>query len=189
MIVTALLAGACGSESEPLGPIGSVPQATTTTNPYAVPAVIDEAYVNRVLAGLEQAVGQVTRLIVGSRSLPPEVLDRLKVIYLDDGLLQFVLDIYQTDLLNGFEGVRPNPGNRVTTVIELLSVDQRCVFAKVRTDASAVSLKSGAIYEQWIGIVPIDVAPPTSFNATTWGFIYEGADENHSAPSDPCAER
>jgi hypothetical protein len=31
--------------------LATVPAPTTTTNPYAVPAVIDAAYVNRVLAG------------------------------------------------------------------------------------------------------------------------------------------
>ena len=33
--------------------LATVPAPTTTTNPYAVPAVIDAAYVNRVLAGLD----------------------------------------------------------------------------------------------------------------------------------------
>ena len=61
LVVAALLATACGDKDEPLGPIGSVPQATTTTNPYAVPEVIDEAYVNRVcLAGSLDQCGQVS---------------------------------------------------------------------------------------------------------------------------------
>ena len=37
--------------------LATVPAPTTTTNPYAVPAVIDAAYVNRVLAGLDAADG------------------------------------------------------------------------------------------------------------------------------------
>ena len=35
---------ACGGKDEPLVPTATVPQGTsTTTNPYAVPPVIDEA--------------------------------------------------------------------------------------------------------------------------------------------------
>ncbi len=180
------LGPACADKSEPLGPTATVPRATTTTNPYAIPAVIDEAYVNRVLAGLDQAVGDVTRLIVGSKTFPPEAVDRLKVIYLDDGLLQLAVDTYQRDLLRDLEGIRSDPGNRRTTVTELLTVGPRCVFAKVRTDASAVAVTPDATYEQWVGLVPLDEKPPASFNATGWGFIYEGFTREISAPDDPC---
>ena len=87
VLVAALATGvACGGKDEPLGPTATVPQATTTTNPYAVPPVIDEAYVNRVLAGLDQAVGDVIRLVVSSRTLSPEALDRLRTIYVGDAL-------------------------------------------------------------------------------------------------------
>ncbi len=78
VVALLLLSAACGGKDEPLGPIGSVPQATTTTNPYAVPEVIDEAYVNRVLAGLDQAYGDLTRLIVSTENIVPEAIDRLK---------------------------------------------------------------------------------------------------------------
>ena len=100
-VVVAALLTSCAGKEEPLGPAATVPRGTTTTNPYAIPPVIDEAYVNRVLAGLDQAVGDVTRLIVATRTVPPEAIDRLKVIYLDAGLLQLVVDTYQHDLLGG----------------------------------------------------------------------------------------
>ncbi len=187
-VVVAALLTSCGGREEPLGPTATVPQGTTTTNPYAIPAVIDAAYVNRVLAGLDQAVGDVTRLIVATRTVPPEAIDRLKVIYLDRGLLQLVVDTYQHDLLGGLEGVRPDPGNRRTTVTELLTVKPRCVFARVQTDASAVALSPSSMREQWVGIIHMETAPPVSFNATRWGYIYEGFDRDLPVPSDPCDE-
>ena len=174
VVVAALLAGACGGKDEPLGPTATVPQGTTTTNPYAVPAVIDEAYVNRVLAGLDQAVGDVTRLVVLNRTLPPEAIDRLRVIYVDDGLLQLVVDTYEHDLLSGLEGVRPNPGNRRTTVTELLTVKPRCIFAKVHTDVSAVALRSGAMVDQWVGLVPMET-PPQSASMRLAGDLFTKA--------------
>ncbi len=86
MAVALLVLAACGGDKEPLGPTATVPQPTTTTDPYAVPAVIDEAYVNRVLAGLDQAVGDIVRLVVSTRDIPPEVIDRLKAMYVGDAL-------------------------------------------------------------------------------------------------------
>lgn len=64
----ALAASACSSSTgaarPPSATVGTETPRTTTTNPYAVLAVIDTAYVNRVLAGLDAAVGGVTRLVV-----------------------------------------------------------------------------------------------------------------------------
>ena len=79
LLVGLVVLGACGGgDDDALGPTATLPQATTTTDPYAVPAVIDEAYVNRVLAGLDQAVGEVTRLVVSlSRfRLRPSIVSR-----------------------------------------------------------------------------------------------------------------
>ncbi|MFN2504089.1 MAG: hypothetical protein ABR540_07650, partial [Acidimicrobiales bacterium] len=47
----------------PSATVGTEAPSTTSADPYAVPAVIDEAYVNRVLAGLDAAVGEVVRLV------------------------------------------------------------------------------------------------------------------------------
>src|SRR5205085_10070389 len=83
-MATAPILTACAGKSEPLVPTATVPVATTTTNPYAVPEVIDEAYVNRVLAGLDAAVGDMLRLVVSARTIPPEALERLRALYIGD---------------------------------------------------------------------------------------------------------
>ena len=36
-VVVATLLTSCGGKEEPLGPTATVPQGTTTTNPYAIP--------------------------------------------------------------------------------------------------------------------------------------------------------
>jgi hypothetical protein len=62
----ALLLGACGGgdDDEALPPPPSIAEPTTVpADPYAVPAVIDAAYVNRVLEGLDAAVGDVVRIV------------------------------------------------------------------------------------------------------------------------------
>ncbi|MEA2973796.1 MAG: hypothetical protein QOG82_2254 [Actinomycetota bacterium] len=190
LVVAALLASACGDKDEPLGPTATVPQGTTTTNPYAVPAVIDEAYVNRVLAGLDQAVGDLTRLIATSQALPPEVLERLRSIYIDEDQFQFEIQLFQSSLGRGFEGIRPDPGNRVTTVTELIHVAVECVFAKVDMDTSAVATTPNPAFRtRWIAIAPLPDERIALGNVTGWGLIYEGFGPDGTAPSDPCAER
>ena len=189
VLVAMLAAGvACGGKDEPLGPTATVPQATTTTNPYAVPQVIDEAYVNRVLAGLDQAVGDITRLVVGSRTLSPEALDRLRTIYVDDSL-ELSIRGFQNDVRADFAGYRQPPGNKTTTVTELISARPTCIFAKVNKDFSAVGVDPDpSLATQWVALVPSGtVLDPSGFNPTRWVFVYDGFRQDRSAPPDPCA--
>jgi hypothetical protein len=183
-----LLSGACGSKEEPLGPTATVPQATTTTDPYAVPAVIDEAYVNRVLAGLDQAVGDVTRLVVSSRTIPREAVERLKALYVGRSL-QLSVDLYQDDIFNNFEGYRESPGNQATTLVRLIDVNPGCIFAQVNTDFSAVSLyPDPALSNAWVALVPLDDSQdPNGYNPTRWAFASEGFRKDLSQPENPCA--
>lgn len=78
--------------------LATEPPRTTTTNPYAVPAVIDVAYVNRVLLGLDAAVGDIVRLIIQTRNIPPEALDRLSAVYAEPNRLQRSIDGFQRDI-------------------------------------------------------------------------------------------
>jgi hypothetical protein len=187
-----VLATACSGARRADGPTATVrtePETTTTTNPYAVPAVIDAAYVNRVLAGLDQAVGDVVRLVVRSRTLPPEAVDRLRALYSDPAALQFEIDLLQDSLADGLAGVRPDPGNVRTNVVQLLTVKPRCLFVKVSRDSSAVAVTPDPrLSTQWMAVVPARTADgPSALNPTGWTLIYEGYQRDLSAPPDPCA--
>jgi len=189
VVAAGLLVGACRDEEEPLGPTATLPQGTTTTNPYAVPAVIDEAYVNRVLAGLDQAVGDVVRLVVSSRTIPPEALDRLQAIYVGDAL-QLEVDNFQRDLFENFVGYRENPGNKTTTVTDLIEVSETCIFAQVNKDFSAVSFDPDPAFStQWVALVPLEsTRDPMNYNRTRWVYTYDGFRGDLSAPPNPCAD-
>ncbi len=178
---------ACGGASEPLGPTATVPQATTTTDPYAVPAVIDEAYVNRVLAGLDKAFGDITRIVVETRTVPPEVIKRLDAMYI--GLLvQGHIDLFQANLRSGVEGYKQPPGDHHSVVTSLISIKPSCIFAQISRDASAVVESPDLRFAtQWVALVPADPAlDPQGFNKTTWAFLYEGFPRDFSQPEDPC---
>jgi hypothetical protein len=168
--------------------VATEPPTTTTTNPYAVPAVIDAAYVNRVLAGLDAQMGDVIRLVFDTRTIPREAYDRMRAIYYDDQGLQLAIDGFQRSMRNGFAGYRPEPGNIVSKVDQILSAATTCIFVQVSRDYSAIGLQSTTRDIQWIALRPlIPQRDPQQFNQTNWSFSYEGYTETRSRPTDQCA--
>lgn len=168
--------------------VATDPPTTATTKPYAVPAVIDVAYVSRVIAGLDAAMGDVTRLVLSTKTIPPEAYDRLRAIYGDDNGLQLAIDTFQSDMRRGFVGYQPNPGNKVTTITQLVSASPACVFARVTRDYSAVGINARTADTQWIAIKPLDrTRDPNRSNPTSWAFAYEGYPPDRAQPPDPCA--
>lgn len=194
LVVVGLLGAACGGSDDraDLGPTATVPEApssTTTTNPYAVPEVIDVAYVNRVLAGLDQAVGEVVRLVVKTKTIPPEAVERLKALYVGE-FLQLTIDGFQKDMRNGFAGYQASPGNKKTTVAGLRSARSDCIFAEVRRDFSEVSLDPNPqLSTQWVALTQSGNSDGNGYhyNPTLWRFKYDGFQPGFVAPKDPCA--
>lgn len=188
----ALASAACSSSptdtarSSPT--VRTEPPTTTTTNPYAVPAVIDAAYVNRVLAGLDAALGDVTRLVVRTRTIPREAYDRLRAIYADSDFLQIAIDGFQLDMQSNFSSYKPLPGDRKSTVTELISARLDCIFAQVRRDYSEVGVKPSAdLNVQWIGLKPLNQdGDSKTYNPTSWAYIYDGYPASRTQPRDPC---
>jgi hypothetical protein len=187
--VAATLITACSNDSK-AGPTATVPAGTPTTaatDPYAVPEVIDEAYVNRVLAGLDQAVGDVTRLVVETKTIPPEAVERLKTLYTGE-FLQLQLDAFQQVMRDDFVGFRDPIGNQKTSVTELITARSDCVFAEVFRDYSAVGTSADpALGRLWIGLRPLNLGENIQqYNPTPWRFVYDGSPEDLAQPADPC---
>jgi hypothetical protein len=194
--ICALLLSACADRpATPEVPSATVQTApattatTATTNPYDVPAVIDVAYVNRVLAWLDQFEGDIARSIMSSRSLKADDVARLRAIHASDGAFQVALDAIQFDIRSGFSGALPNPGATRTVVIEILSAKSSCIYVKVDRDYTAVaSNPNPSLRTQWVALRRID-PPISSYNATGWGYQLNGGafGARPTAPAtDPC---
>ena len=169
--------------------LATVPAPTTTTNPYAVPAVIDAAYVNRVLAGLDAVTGGVVRTVYDTRTITPEALERLKAVYASPEFLQLFIDGLQIDLRGGFKNYRPQIGNRSSVVTQVITARQECVFVQVHRDYSAISTDTSAVVNpQWIALRRTD--PNTDVkrhNPTLWSVVYDGFNRDRAQPRNPCA--
>ncbi|MDQ6929018.1 MAG: hypothetical protein M3159_10235, partial [Actinomycetota bacterium] len=117
LAAVAMLAS-CSRDPAPSASSATVPttaRPTTTTDPYAVPQVIDVAYVNKILGALDAAVGDITRMVVRTRDVPPEAQQRLRALYLGE-FYDLAMQSYRQDIDRNFAGALPNPGNQVTTV-------------------------------------------------------------------------
>jgi hypothetical protein len=193
LAVAVALLPACRSTSRAEGPtatLGTAPPITTTstTNPYAVPAVIDAAYVNRVLAGLDAAMGDTVRLVIRTRTIPPEALDRIRAIFSDTDRLQRAIDGFQRDIRENFVSYKANPGNKHTVVTRLVTAGQSCIFAEVHRDYSAVGTNPSPVNPQWIILKPLESSrDPRHYNPTPWTFAYDGFEEDLSQPKNLCA--
>lgn len=143
--VLALAGGACSSgdsdSADP--PLPTKPGVTTTTSapapadPYAIPKVIDEAYVNRVLAALDQIDGDVLRRVVAEQGIDGEVPKMLRAIY-NGTQYEEELEGLRRVLSRGLSNFKNPPGNRMTVVTRLIEVRADCVFMEARTDSSEV---------------------------------------------------
>ncbi len=190
MLVVGLVVGAAcgGGDDEPLGPTATVPQATTTTNPYAVPAVIDEAYVNRVLAGLDQVFGDAVRIVVASRTFPTDAARRVEAVYAGNVRLAVLGSI--SDAANSrLDNFEQPPSNQRTTASDLLMATPTCIFTEISRDYSGVTTDDDPPVTQWAVLRRAEnFDTPGGHNPTGWVYVFDGVDQDGSAPEDPCAE-
>ncbi|MGI8777695.1 MAG: hypothetical protein ACR2LJ_10020 [Acidimicrobiales bacterium] len=189
---TGMLAAASCSSSKAgvtaVGPtVATAPETTTTTDPYAIPPVIDVAYVNRVLAGLDAAVGDVVRFVVKTHPAPHEITLRLKPLY-NDRALAAQLEFFHQDAAENYKGYRSDPANEKSSTLEVIAASSRCIFARVTRDYQPVSANPDVqLSEQWVGLIPLTPErDPNHVNTTGWSYVYDGFQEPHNPPPNPC---
>ena len=191
--VIASLLGACSGGDDDAGPAATVPveQSTTSTTAAvdvsAIPAVIDEAYVNRVLAALDAVDGEATRIIVHNRRLVPEATARLRAIY-DEAEFRKQVEAWLMELQKGLQGLRPDPGPRKTTVMRVLEKADDCILSSVTQDFSASAIRDEPPNVAYVLLVPLDRSRDRSgLNPTAWMIHEEGYNRDGSVPQGLCA--
>ncbi|HEX3621779.1 MAG TPA: hypothetical protein VHT97_05640 [Acidimicrobiales bacterium] len=180
-LLLVLLTGCTGSAAKGAAP----PPTTSDTAPGGAGA--DAASVNAVLAGLDGVMGDLQRILVKQRQITPDVTDRLRSIYTGPELLNQI-DAFKADVASGLVGYKPVPGNRITTVSQLITATPICMFAQVQRDYSplAVGLSSKPT-TLYVALVNKDEADdPKHLNPTPWTMIYDGVQADGSQPEDPC---
>lgn len=196
MVAAAVTAGCTGGGATPADP--TVPTAasttatttsTTTVGIATIPAVIDEPYLNRVLAALDEVDGMATRVIVAHKELVPEAAEILNAIYSDHEFTEQV-DVWLNTLGRDpqLSGIRSDPGPRQTTVERLIVSSPRCVWLAVRRDYSATAAASTRASTEYVSLRPKGASnDPTHRNPTAWMIHVDGFNEDGSEPENQCA--
>lgn len=139
--VAVVATGACrgGTEAPSAATVPDVgPTTTVAPDDWSVPAVIDAAYVERVLAELDRIDGEAARIIVAEGELVPAAVDRMRAIYGTDELNRRFAALGEL-IADDFAGMKIPPGNRRTTVEAIVDSSQDCLLVDVRRDLSAVA--------------------------------------------------
>ncbi len=176
------LVGACsssGSNETADTTVPTAPPETTTTaagDPFAIPDVIDEAYVNRVLAALDQIDGDAVRDVVARGTITFESNARVRAIYNDPEYGQQAEGL--RDLLAGDSArFKAPPGNRKTTVLRLMHANAECIFAAVKVDFSQVVVSPPSTAPDEFQALVLErtqlAADPEGLNPTGWSIRHD----------------
>jgi hypothetical protein len=187
LVVAALLAG-CSNGTVSAKGTATLAQATTTTDPWAVPAVIDVAYLQRVMDRLDQSLGDALRELVAAKAVDTKVETIFQAIYGQPEFNRTNSDfagIAQHDL----DKYRSVPGNPLTTVGRILSSAGSCTFfTATRTLAPAlVSAPPEADTHAFLALRRPNVPPDDLANPTGQVLVLDALTRSGATPKDPCS--
>jgi hypothetical protein len=155
-------------------------------DPYAVPATIDATYLNRVFAALEHVDGDATRIIVAAKVFGPEAAKRLRAIYAEDEF-QKQVRLWVDLVVKGMERFKNPPGDRRTTIAQLVTAKPTCIFVAVKRDYTELIGSVGAGRSNFVALRPGDDSrDPLSFNPTPWAIAFDGYNTDGTTPANPC---
>jgi hypothetical protein len=186
LLGVAVAGGACDKRAaDPLPP--PVTTTSTTAVSYDVPAVIDEAYVGRVMKALDHVYGDAVRHLAETRVVDESFLKYLVAIY-TDRYFKLAQDAWVKDVASGLQGLPPVPQDAVTSLQELRRKTKDCVFVAVARDYSGTrSNPSADPHQHYVALIPKPAnRDPQGLNPTPWIMTFDGFTQSGAEPEDPC---
>lgn len=200
VVLVGLVLAACsdgsdgsGGDNEPaaVSTTTAAVRATSTTvsaDPFAIPEVIDAAYVNRVLAELYRISGDLVRKILATGEITIGDLAFLRAIYNDP---QF--DAQAQGLPRVLEQrttFKVPPGDRRVLVKRIMRTEPACVLVEVHSDFSSVLINPPAGSPNETSFLTLEptqtAADEDGLNPTPWSIGYAVVLETGQAPRSPC---
>ncbi|MGI8493189.1 MAG: hypothetical protein ACR2KC_06825 [Acidimicrobiales bacterium] len=154
--------------------VAAFPTSTTAVpNPAVIPPVIDANYVNAVFRQLNHIIGDVTRLDLAADAVPKQSATDLRAAF-NDPWFNRELTLASESLVEDTSNVRRPPGDRVTSVRQLVSAGPRCIFAQTVTDYSPVLIRPAppAASEYYMLTPKLPGNDPEGVNSTPWAIAY-----------------
>jgi len=147
---------------------------------FAVPATIDVAYVDRVIAALDAVQGDVVRRIVETGAFAPADLIPLRAVFLDPELRAQTQGF--ADLVTSVGRLRKPPGDNRSTVVRLLTARPDCIYAETTVDVSATVVDPPPPFPSFVALRPSRPGDdPQDLNPTPYAIAAE-----HPEARDPC---
>lgn len=187
LLVAALLVGACdggrgGSTDTTLPP--RVSTTASTVPDYTVPAVIDVAYVEKVMAALDHVYGDAIRILARERRITQDFLEHLAAIYAPEEF-EFAQRIWVHDVASGLQGLRADPGDPRTEIQRLVTTRSDCVLFAARRDFSRTRTTPDKPTPQWFVALKLRSVATTDHNPTPFVIAFDGFKPDGTEPS-PC---
>ena len=173
-----LVLAACSGDGED-APTATVPTAVETpstaapSDPYAIPAVIDVAYVQRVFDALDQIQGEVIKEFLTTRQLTFPMTVRLGAVYNREELERTV-NALKEQLNRDFSVFKQPPGTRRTVVKRLLTARHDCVSVAAEFDSAGLLKDPGPPESAYLALQPTEPSlDPTNLNPTPYSIFSE----------------
>lgn len=187
----ALVFAACpdrgsGATDDTLPPPATV--TTTTVPSYDVPAVIDVAYVERVMKALDHVYGEGVRHLARTRVVDEEFSKYMVAIH-NPRIFGLVQDLWVKIQAKDFAGLAAEPGDPVTRIDKLLRADRECIL--IEGDRNFTPLHTAddpTNHQRFVALTPLQAnRNPGSRNPTPWTINFYGEGTDGSLPDDACA--
>ena len=192
LIVSLLAAVAVGCEKKGGDdtlppPVSTSSSTTSTTVSYAVPEVIDAAYVARVMQALDHVYGDAVRHLAQTRRVDEEFLKYLVAIY-NPRIFKLTQDAWVKLQAQDFPGLLPAPGDPTLTLTSITRPTPECVV--VDGDHSLSPLfdhDDPTNHHRFIALVRLDPhRNPSALNPTPWAINFDGQGSGGTRPEDIC---
>jgi hypothetical protein len=152
----------------------SLPSTTATTtlaDPFAVPAVIDLAYVQRVLEAIYHLDGELTRHIYAKKLPDAEFEARLRAIFAGEELAGSKR-ILQENAAEGFARFANPPGDPVVRATEIIQATPTCMVVRAELDFRPQYKNPGS--KDPPAVIELRRFEVLPFNPTGWGVLFAG---------------
>ena len=152
----------------------STAAAPTSTVPpeFAVPAVIDLPYVQRVLEVIYHLDGEATRRAYATKAVDAEVDERLVAIF-GEPRLSNSKKVLRDNAGDGFRTFANPPGDAKVRAVEIIEATPTCIVVRADLDYGPQYKEDRPPQPQ--AVIQMARAKVQPYNPTGWGVVVAGA--------------
>jgi len=143
----------------------------TSASSFAVPAVIDLAYVQRVLKTIYRLDGDASRRAYAMKAVDLEVVERLEAIFGGPRLTE-AKRVLAENAVERFILFADPPGDAIVRAVEIIQATPTCMV--IRADLEYGPLFKEPRPPQPQAIIQLRRADVLPFNPTGWGVVVAG---------------